>query len=83
MTKFRKKPVTIEAFRYWIDPKPDWFHDKVAKNDIIAYNTHCEINTLEGVMRGNLGDYIILGIAGEVYPCKPDIFRETYEPIED
>lgn len=39
------------------------------------------INTLEGVMTANLGDYIIKGVKGEFYPCKPDIFEMTYEPI--
>lgn len=42
-----------------------------------------EIHTLEGVMRANVGDYIITGVMGEVYPCKPDIFEATYEPVGD
>lgn len=81
--KYRKKPVVIEAFRYWIDPRPDWFCDKVTSNEIITFETHCNINTLEGIMIGNAGDYIIKGIAGEIYPCKPDIFEKTYETVED
>jgi hypothetical protein len=81
--KYKKKPVVIEAFRYWIDNRPDWFCDKVSSNEIITYPTHCEINTLEGVMRGEVGDYIIQGVQGEVYPCKPDIFEQTYEKVED
>jgi hypothetical protein len=40
------------------------------------------IDTLEGSMRGDLGDYIIRGVQGEFYPCKPDIFVATYEPAE-
>lgn len=44
---------------------------------------HCvEINTLEGVMTGDIGDYIIKGVAGEFYPCKPEIFEATYEAVE-
>ena len=41
-----------------------------------------EIKTLEGVMTASVGDYIIKGLRGEFYPCKPDIFEETYEPAE-
>jgi hypothetical protein len=81
MAKFRKKPVEIEAFIYWNDPRPDWFSDKVTTNEIITYPTHCNIHTLEGVMRGEVGDYIIKGVKGEIYPCKPDIFELTYDKI--
>lgn len=42
-----------------------------------------DINTLEGVMHANIGDYIITGVNGEQYPCKPDIFKKTYEIIEE
>ncbi|WP_339188375.1 hypothetical protein MKX33_00635 [Paenibacillus sp. FSL R5-0490] len=94
MLRFRKRPVEVEAFRMGIDPRPDWFNDKVTTNEIIGYRvedevdngpfeftrTYCEIKTLEGIMRGDYGDYIILGVAGEVYPCKPDIFEQTYDP---
>ena len=88
---FRKKPVVIEAFQYGIDPRPDWFDDKVTTNDIITHcgtdlkdssDFYCEIKTLEGVMIGNVGDYIIQGVKGECYPCKPDIFELTYEKLE-
>jgi len=86
--QYRKKPVVIEAFMYGIEPRPDWFNDKVTSNDIITYagtdmrdssEYYCEIKTLEGVMRGNCRDYIIKGVQGEIYPCKPDIFEMTYE----
>ena len=86
--EYRKKPVVIEAFRYGMDSRPDWFDTKVTSNEIITYvgtdirdssQYYCEIKTLEGVMRGNCGDYIIKGIQGEIYPCKPDIFEMTYE----
>ncbi len=98
MGKFRKKPVVIKAFRMGIDSSPDWFQDKVTANEIITrpakgweFNdsrpfdetpTECEIQTLEGKMVGNYGDYIIRGIKGEVYPCKPDIFEATYDPVD-
>lgn len=94
MPKYRKKPVVIEAFRMGIDPRPDWFTDKVTTNEIITYTddpnngpfefrkTYCDIETLEGTMRGNYGDYIIKGVSDEIYPCKADIFEKTYEAVE-
>ena len=86
--EYRKKPVVIEAFKYGIDYVPDWFMDKVTSNEIITYvgtdirdssEYYCEIKTLEGIMRGNYGDYIIKGVKGKIYACKPDIFEMTYE----
>ena len=88
MAKFRKKPVVIEAFR--LNERgliaEDWFWDAVTRNDIIThcFGKHepdpawCEINTLEGTMVANAGDYIIQGVHGEIYPCKADIFKKTY-----
>lgn len=81
--KFRKKAIEIEAFVYYVDNRPDWFCDKVTSNEIITYPSHCEIKTLEGLMRGDVGDYIIKGVKGEIYPCKPDIFEITYEPVNN
>lgn len=91
MPKFRKKPIVIEAFQMGIDARPDWFQDKVSSNEIVTYimfqsdfaYSYCDIKTLEGTMRGGHGDYIIQGVSGEVYPCKPDIFHETYELVEE
>ena len=87
--KYIKKPVVIEAFRIGIDYIPDWFMDRVSDNTIILHgksngfehydDTNCDIQTLEGVMHANYGDYIIKGVKGEIYPCKSDIFEETYE----
>lgn len=58
---------------------------KVKKKPVIveAYIAECEmdIQTLEGVMHANVGDWIITGVNGEQYPCKPDIFEKTYEII--
>ena len=88
MAKFRKKPVVIEAFR--LNERgliaEDWFWDAVTKNDIVThcFGKHepdpawCEIKTLEGTMIANAGDYIIQGVHGEIYPCKADIFQQTY-----
>ena len=89
--KYRKIPIEIEAFRLGIDFIPDWFMDKVSSNEIILhgkstgfqhyYDTNADIQTLEGVMHANYGDYIIKEIQGEIYPCKPEIFKNTYERV--
>ena len=91
--KYRKKPVVIEAFQFYIDPMPDWFMDKVSTNEVILHNSdhnkhsireaYCEIKTLGHVMIASGGDYIVQGVQGEIYPCKPDIFESTYEKLED
>ena len=82
--KYRKKPVVIEAFMLGIEYIPDWFMDKVTANEIILRgHDGADINTLEGVMHANLGDFIIKGVNGEIYPCKPDIFMKTYERVEE
>lgn len=60
---------------------------KFRKKPIVieAYQTQNEldIETLEGVMHASVGDWIITGVHGEKYPCKPDIFEQTYEPIQE
>jgi hypothetical protein len=78
MPQFRKKPVVIEAVQYRSD-SPREAIDFLPKGR--AYKDHLEIPTLEGTMRANDGDWIIKGIKGEFYPCKPDIFEATYEPV--
>ena len=82
--KYRKKPIVIEAFRFMIDAAaPDWFMDRVSDNIIITHQDGtCDINTLKGTIRVDKGDYIILDVNGEVYPCKPDVFIKTYEKVE-
>jgi hypothetical protein len=81
--KYKKKPVTIEAFRFHVDHMPDWFREAKAKGDVILFIDHCKIRTLEGVMIGWMGDYIIRGIKGEIYPCRKDIFEESYEEVSE
>lgn len=92
MARFRKKPVVIEAFQLGIDYIPDWFMDKVTTNDIILHGTssgfehhddiNADIKTLEGWHHANFGDFIIKGTAGEIYPCKPHIFKDIYESAD-
>lgn len=83
--KFRKKPVEIMAHRLGDDGWPDEIWDGVNRNEIVLHMDrepkHVVIKTLEGDMIGNLGDWIIRGVKGEFYPCKPDIFEATYEPV--
>lgn len=78
MTRYRKKPITIEAFRLGYDEPPEW---AISVGDMFDSSV-CQIATLEGVMIANKGDYIIKGVQGELYPCKPDIFEETYEVVD-
>lgn len=90
--KYRKKPVVIEAFQFYVDNMPDWFMDAVSNDEVILYNcdykrytineAYCRIHTLEGWCWCNGGDYVIKGIKGELYPCKADIFNQTYEEVK-
>jgi len=79
--KFRKKPVVIEAVQWTGDNTEEI---KLFINDgrpwIIKNPDILTIHTLEGNHRANKGDWIIKGVKGEFYPCKPDIFEQTYKP---
>jgi len=82
---YRKKPIVVEAFRFMIDEyMPEWFIEAMNKDKIITYEDgSCTIDTLkEGIMEADKGDYIIKGIKGEVYPCRPNIFHQTYQPYD-
>ena len=92
--KYRKKPVVIEAFQFDGDLMnssgrfyvPEWAVTAF-KERIIFYGEQdpweLYIKTLEGNHHVSVGDYIIKGVNGELYPCKPDIFEKTYERVED
>ena len=93
---FRKKPVVIEAVRWTgdnldavqaFDPRAyeGWFDSDVrwnAGSGAPMPPAYLIIPTLEGDHRAHVGDWIIRGVEGEFYPCKPDIFAQTYEPAE-
>ena len=82
MAKFRKKPVVIEAVQY-VGRNSEDIHEfcgSVAREPV--GEDYMEIVTLEGVMKASVGDYVIKGVSGEFYPCKPDIFEKTYEAVE-
>lgn len=83
MPKFRKKPVVIEAFQ--------WDGTDIMAEHLRQWSDHqvrahggasCFVDTLEGTMEAKPGDYIIRGVQGEFYPCKPDIFEMTYEAAD-
>lgn len=88
--RFRKKPVVIEAVQFVgaggeAKECPLWWSEAAHRGDIRADRCQPEllvIKTLEGEMRASAGDWIIRGVKGELYPCKPDIFAMTYEPVE-
>lgn len=83
MAKYRKKPIVIEAFQWTGDrdqkEDPYWMCRALQCGLATVKGEKLLIHTLEGVMEGNPGDYIICGVKDEIYPCKPDIFEETYE----
>ncbi|HEY5973805.1 MAG TPA: hypothetical protein VIU41_03605, partial [Geobacteraceae bacterium] len=90
MAKFRKKPVVIEAMLFsggngWEIER--WSDRRVIPSPVLEPSpdnpsgSYLQVHTLEGIMIGNPGDWIIKGIKGEFYPCKPDIFEATYEPV--
>lgn len=87
--KYRKKPVVIEAVQWTGDNYDEIckFVGKYLKLDAseLYHNTPAIllIDTLEGEMAASIYDYIIKGVKGEFYPCKPDIFLQTYEEVEE
>lgn len=94
--KYRKKPVVVEAFQWFGDNRqtedPEWIIEAIKKGKarIEMSKDYLDrtfpvmlIDTLEGEMLANPGDFIIQGIKGEIYPCKPGIFEATYVNIDD
>lgn len=83
--KARKKPIEVEVMLF-TDNTKDIVFNWIMCNKSADFNEYkqpiLKIQTLEGIMTAQLGDYIIKGINGEYYPCKPDIFEKTYEIIE-
>jgi hypothetical protein len=85
--KYRKKPVEIEAW-LWDESKETFAKVGCKSMSSEGHSNHPDllkklrIETLEGTMRVEKGDYIIKGVKGEFYPCKPDIFALTYDVVE-
>lgn len=88
--KYRKKPVVIDAWQFtkknFSKGAPEFIRHAKGK-PVTLYSQYAgkliygEIETLEGTMRVSENDYIIKGVNGEFYPCKPDIFEQTYEEV--
>ena len=88
MAQYRKKPVVIEAVQYDGNFRClDIFSLREVSHFIVSHDSnnkqYIKIPTLEGEMTASIGDYIIRGVQGEYYPCKPDIFEKTYELITE
>ena len=89
MGRYVKKPVTVDAFRLGYDGTPDWALNAVENMTLILHGTQygmqehtdisADVKTLDGWVCAKYGDYIIRGVKGEIYPCKPDIFEKKYE----
>lgn len=91
--KYRKKPVVIEAIQVpplSLTPDSftareeldDWMVENQGDRTAIYVGDAILIQTLEGEMRADVGDWIIRGVEGEIYPCKPSVFEATYEKVE-
>jgi len=84
--KYRKIPITIEAMQFTLETK-DQVYNFVTCNKSASFAGTSQptlmIQTLEGVMTANVGDWIIKGVKDEFYPVKDDIFRLTYEPVDN
>ena len=95
MAKYRKKPIIIEAIQ-WTGKNDEEIEFFIGENlegygdNLVAIRPRSEqyrsklmyIRTLEGIMTASVDDYIIKGIQGEFYPCKPDVFKKTYERVD-
>lgn len=87
--KYRKKPVIIEAVQHFGNMGshtaaiPVWLIEACVSGVVFARGSETIIKTLEGEHKVSDGDYIIRGIKGELYPCKPDIFEATYEAVRE
>jgi hypothetical protein len=91
--KYRKKPVVIDAFRLgfgnlgdlqtWVESFGDAFKDHFNMIDQGPHGASLSVNTLEGTSYNTApGEWIIRGVNGEYYPCKPDVFEKTYDPAD-
>lgn len=81
MVRYKTKPCEIEAIQYTgnnLIEILDWGQGKILWNDV----DDLFVDTLEGRMKANINDYIIKGLRGEFYPCKPDVFEKKYEEIK-
>lgn len=86
MTKYRKKPVVVEAFELGNDDIPNWFFSKQFEDDdyrVEIGKWACIIHETWGTKRVNNGEMIIKGTHGEIYSCKKEIFEATHDPVDE
>lgn len=95
MARYRKKPVEIDAVQFMgfdmgssgkvkLSERPGWIVSKFGKEVLFFDEPNAlTIKTLEGDHKASVGDFIIKGVNGELYPCKPDIFAKTYEKVSE
>lgn len=94
MPRYRKKPVVVNAYQMTPDNAYDWFNwpawiqeglrkESYEEGAVIKDGCVIHIQTLEGRQLVSPNDYIIQGVKGEIYPCKPDIFEATYEEVQE
>lgn len=81
--KYRKRPVIIEAVQFRTDNRDELETFLSGVPGATIFRKHVVISTREGQMMADLGDWIIKGVEGEFYPCKPSIFERTYEEADD
>lgn len=89
--KFRKRPLEVEAARVdhlVLDARhnwahlPQWIRDAYERADIIFLNDRINVRTSEGVMEAPAEWWIVQGVKGELYPCRPDVFAASFDPVE-
>jgi len=82
--KFRKRPVVVECVQFNVGEKSMAEIQAFTNGKAQPHSSgDMIINTLEGKMTASIGDWIIQGVHGEFYPCKPDIFEKTYEKVDE
>lgn len=81
--KYKKKPVTVEAFRLGYESFPKWAEEALFDGTLRIENDHVIVRTLEGVMTASMGTFIVKGVDNELYPCQADIFYQTYERVHE
>ncbi len=86
MPSYVKKPCIVEAVQWGKDgfkiPVDEWLIKALFEDRVCVEKQRLRIETLEGTMYAEEGDYIVKGVAGEIYPCKPDIFKQTYSKLD-
>lgn len=85
MKEYKRKPIVIKAFKItekWINEnKKQWNIEKSNETGVTITSDGAIINTLSGVTKADIGDFVVQGVEGEFYPCKPNIFHKIYERV--